>query len=54
MLKSRKTKDTARRIAALALAFLMVFQYTASGLSIYAWAEDGSEQKEEQEVTEVK
>ncbi|MBR3147274.1 MAG: InlB B-repeat-containing protein, partial [Eubacterium sp.] len=53
MLKSRKAKDTARRLAAISMAFLMVFQYTVSGLSIYSWAEDGSEARVE-EVQEEK
>ncbi len=52
MLKSKKTRDAARRFAALTLAFLMVFQYTVSGLNVWAWAEDGSE-KETSEVTQV-
>ena len=52
MLKSKKTRDAARRFAALTLAFLMVFQYTVSGLNVWAWAEDGSE-KETPEVTQV-
>ena len=47
MLKSKKNRETAKRFAAIALAFLMVFQYTASGLSMWAWAEDGSEETQE-------
>lgn len=45
MLKSKKAKDAAKRVAALTLAFLMVFQYTASAMSVYAWAEDGSDKE---------
>ena len=52
MFKSRKRRETARRYAALLLAFLMVFQYTASGLSVYSWAEDGSETVQEEEKKE--
>ncbi len=56
MFKSKKNKETASRIAALVLAFLMVFQYTASGLSIYSWAEDNNEEtvqeEQQEEVTE--
>ena len=38
------------------MAFLMVFQYTVTGLSIYSWAEDGTElevQEQQEEKAEV-
>ena len=56
MFKTKKTRETARRFAALALSFLMVFQYTASGLSIYSWAEDDKDtvQEEQEQEAEVK
>ena len=50
MLKRRQTQEAARKFAALVLAFLMVFQYTAAGLSVYAWAEDGGEAVQEEKV----
>ena len=52
MFKSTKTEKAVRRFAALTLAFLMVFQYTASGLSVYSWAEDDRELAAQEEQTE--
>ena len=54
MFKSRRTRDAVRRFAALTLAFLMVFQYTASGLSVYSWAEDDKQLTAEEQVRETK
>ena len=54
MFKSRRNRDAVRRFAALTLAFLMVFQYTASGLSVYSWAEDDKQLTAEEQVQETK
>ena len=53
MFKSKRSKDAVRRFGALTLAFLMVFQYTASGLSVYAWAEDDKPEQETPAAEEV-
>ena len=53
MFKSKRSKDAVRRFGAITLAFLMVFQYTASGLSVYAWAEDDKPEQETPAAEEV-